>query len=69
MQIYVLQTIRPESGFRIVPNRMQIGKKAVTSQFLDITSSSNSFNIIFFLLSSVLSGPGFMSISSLVLGL
>ena len=40
MKIYVLQTRRPESGFPIAPNWLQIGKRAVTSQFSDMTPSS-----------------------------
>ena len=39
------------------------------SQFADITSSSNFFDVVLFLLSSLVTGPSFMSISSLVLEL
>ena len=41
----------------------------MTSQFLDMTSLSNSFDVVLFLLSSLVTGPSFMSISSLVLEL
>ena len=39
------------------------------SQFADITSSSNFFDVVLFLLSSLVTGPSFMSISSLILEL
>ena len=39
------------------------------SQFTDVTSLSNFFNITLFLLSSLVTGPSFMSVSSLVLEL
>ena len=38
----------------------------MTSQFADITSSLNFFDVVFFLFSSLVTGPGFLSISSLV---
>ena len=41
----------------------------VTSQFLNMTSSSNLFDVFLFLLWSLVNGPSFMSISSLVLEL
>ena len=41
----------------------------MTSQFPDMTSTSNFFDIVLFLLSSLVTGPSFMSISSLVLEL
>ena len=41
----------------------------ITSQFSDMTSSSNFFDVVLFLLSSLVTGPSFMSISSLVLEL
>ena len=61
--------MRPGPGFRIVPNWLQIGKMTMTSQFADMTSSSNLFDVVLFLLSSFVTGPSFMSISSLVLEL
>ena len=59
----------PEFSFRIAPNWPKIGKMTMTSQFADITSSSNFFGINLFFLSSLVIGPSFMSISSLVLEL
>ena len=41
----------------------------MTSQFSDMTSLSKFFDVILFLLSSLVTGPNFMSISSLVLEL
>ena len=41
----------------------------MTSQFSDIMSKSNFFDLVLFLLSSLVAGLGFMSISSLVLEL
>ena len=41
----------------------------LTSQFSDMTSSSNFFDVVLFLLSSLVTGPSFMSMSSLVLEL
>ena len=69
MKIKVLQTIHPESGFWIAPNWPQIGKMTMTSQLANMTSSSNFFDVVLFLLSSLVIGPSFMSISSLFLEL
>ena len=44
-------------------------KITMTSQFFEITSSSNFFEVVFFHLSSLVTGPRFISISSLVLEL
>ena len=41
----------------------------MTLQFADMTSSSNLFDVVLFLLSSVVTGSNFMAISSLVLEL
>ena len=46
-----------------------IRKKTMTSQFPDMTSSSNFFDVAVFLLSSLVTGPSFMSITGLVLEL
>ena len=62
-----MQTLRPESGHRTAPNWPEIRK--MTSEFSDMTSSSNFFDLVLFLLSSLVTGPRFMSISSLVLEL
>ena len=61
--------MRPESGFRNAPNWPWIGKMTMTSQFADMTSSSIFFDFVLFFLSSLVTGPNFMSISSLVLEL
>ena len=58
--------MRPESGFRIAPKWRKIGKLTMRSQFANMTSSSNSFDVFWFLLSSLFTGPTLMSISSLV---
>ena len=64
-----MQTLRLESGLRTAPNWPKIRKVTMTSQFLDMTSSSNVFDVVLFLLSSLVTCPSFMSISSLVLEL
>ena len=64
-----MQTLCPESGLRTAPNWPKIRKMTMTSQFSDMTSSSNFFEVVLFLLSILVTGPSFMSISSLVLEL
>ena len=64
-----MQTLCPESSLRIAPNWSKIRKMTMTSQFSDMTSTSNFFDVVLFLLSSLVTGPSFMSISSLVLEL
>ena len=61
-----MQTLCPESGLRTAPNWPKIRKMTMTSQFSDMTSTSK---VALFLLSSLVTGPSFMSISSLVLEL
>ena len=61
--------MRPESGFQIAPNRPKIGKMTMSSQFRDMKLSSVFFDIVLFLLSSLVTGSSFMSISSLILEL
>ena len=63
-----MQTLCPESGLRIAPNWPKIRKMTMTSQFSDMTSTSNFFDVLFHL-SSLVTGRSFMSISSLVLEL
>ena len=58
-----------ESVFRIAPNWPKIRKMTMTSKFVDMTSSSNFFDVILLLLSSLVTGPSFLWISSLVLEL
>ena len=64
-----MQTLCPESGFRTAPNWSEIQKMTMTSQFPDMTSMSNFFDVILFFLSSLVTGRSVMSISSLVLEL
>ena len=59
-----MQTLFPESGLRIAPNWSKI---RMTSQFSDMTSSSNLFGVVLFLLSSLVTSLRFVSISSLKL--
>ena len=58
-----------KSGFRMAPNWSKIGKMTMTSQLADITSSLTFFDVVLFFLLSLVTGPSFMSISSLVLEL
>ena len=62
-----MQSLCPESGLRTAPNWQKIQKVAMTSQFSDMTSTSDFFDVVLFLLSSLVTGPSFMSISLLVL--
>ena len=62
MKIKVLQTMGLESAFRIAPNWPKTKKMRMTSQFFN-------FEVVAFFLSRSVSGPGFMSISLLVLEL
>ena len=59
----------PESGFRVAPNWLKIGKITMKSQFADMTSLPKFFDLVLFFLSSLVTGPSFMSILSLVLEL
>ena len=58
-----------KSCFQIVPNRPEIRKMIMTSQFNDMTSPSNVLKVGMFLLSSLATSPSFMSVSLLVLDL
>ena len=64
-----MQTLSPESGLWSVPNWPKIWKMTMTSQLSDTTSTSNFFDVVLFPLSSLVTGPSFMSISSLFLEL
>ena len=64
-----MQTLYPESGLRTAPNWPKIRKMTMTSQFSDMTSMSIFFDVALFLLSNLVTGPSFMSISSPVLEL
>ena len=59
----------PESGLLTAPNWPKIRKMTMTSQFPDMMSSSEFFDVVLFLLSNLVTGSSFMSISSLVLQL
>ena len=63
------QTLYPESGLRTAPNWQKIRKMTITLQFSDMTSTSIFFDLVLFLLSSSVTGPSFISISSMVLEL
>ena len=65
----ILQTVSPESGFRMTANWSNIGKKTITSYFGYITSSLIFFDVFVFLLSGLVTGPNLMSISWQVLEL
>ena len=58
--------MRPESGFQIALNRPEIKKMKMMSQFFEIKSSSNFFDVVEFLLSSLVTGASFMPISLLI---
>ena len=62
-----LQILCPESGLQTAPNWPKIQKMTMASHFSDMTSTS-IFDVLF-LLSSLVTGPSFISISSLVLEL
>ena len=64
-----MQTLCPESGHQTAPNWPKIQKMTMTSQLPNMTASSNFFEVVLFLLLSLVTGPSFMSISSLVLEL
>ena len=64
-----MQTLCPESGLRTSPNWSKIWKMTIPSEFCNMTSTSNFFDVALFLLSSLVTVPSFMSISSLVLEL
>ena len=51
----------PESGLRTAPNWPKIQKMIMMSQFPDMTPSSTFFDVVLFFLSSLVTGPSFMS--------
>ena len=63
-----MQTLCLESGLRTAPNWPKIRKMVTAAQFSDMTSLSIFFDDLF-LLSNLVTGPSFMSVSSLVLEL
>ena len=64
-----MQTLCPESGLETSPNWPKIQKMTMMSQFSDMMSTSNIVGVTLLVLSSLVTGPNFMSISSLVLEL
>ena len=50
----------PESDFWIAPNWIKIRKMTMVSQLRDKISLSNFFEVVLFLLSSLVIGPSFM---------
>ena len=64
-----MQTLCPKSDLRTAPNYPKIRKMTMTSQLLYMTSSSIFFDVVLFLLSILVTGRSFMSISSLILEL
>ena len=64
-----METLCPESGLQTAPNWPKTTKMTMTSQFYDMMSISNFFDVALFSLSSLVTGPSFISISSLVLEL
>ena len=61
--------MRLEYGYQIAPNWSKIQKMTITSQNINMTSSSNLFDVSVFLLLRLLVSSSFMSISFLVLEL
>ena len=64
-----MQTLCPESGLETSPNWPKIQKMTMMSQFSDMMSTSNIVGVTLLVLSSLVTGPNFMSISSLALEL
>ena len=64
-----MQTLYTDSGLRTAQNLPKIRKMTMTSQFSNMMSLSKFFDVVLFLLSSLVTGSSFMSISSLVLEL
>ena len=56
--------MRPESGFRIAPNCPKIIKMAMTAKFAKLRHR-HFFEVVLFLLSSLVTGTSFMPIASL----
>ena len=67
--VKVLQTMRPESGLRIAQNCSKLAINRKNNNDVTIcwqTSSSNFFDVVLFLLSTLVTGPKLMSVSSLL---
>ena len=67
IQFYRLCVWNPAFGLLQIDQKLK--KIAETSQFVDMTLSSNFSDVALFVLSSLVTYPSFMSISSLVLEL
>ena len=61
--------MHPQLGFPMAPDWPHIEKMIMTSQFANITSSSNFVDVVLFVLPSLVTDPSFMSISLLTLEL
>ena len=61
-----MQTLCPESGLWTAPNWSKIWKLTMMSQFSEMTSTSNFFDVVLLFLLILVTGPTFMWISSLV---
>ena len=59
----------PKSGFWNAPDWLWIGNMIMTSQFANMTATTIFFDAALFILSSLVTGPSFMSISWLVVEL
>ena len=58
-----MQTLYPGSGLRTAPKLPKIRKMTMASQFPNMTSTWDFFDVVLFLLSSLVTGPIFMPIS------
>ena len=61
--------MRPEYGIRRMAAHWPKWKLIMTSRFVDIASTSDLFDLAYFILSNRVTGPGFLSISLLILQL
>ena len=59
--------MHPESGFGLLQTDHKLKKMTMTSQVFDMTSLLTFLQVLQFFLLSLVTGPSFMSISSLVL--
>ena len=58
-----MQTLCPESGHQTAPNWPKIQKMTMTSQLPNMTASSNFFEVVLFLLLSLVTGPSFKGLT------
>ena len=64
-----MQTLCSKAGLWIAPNWPKLREITMTLQFSDMVWTSTFFDVALFLLSRLVTGPSFMSISSLILEL